>query len=65
MWLTRPCFKMEDLLRNSKNLPDFFDLTIMDENRVLFGSETKKVFRDYKMETPKSRCIDELCQMEA
>ena len=52
--------KTENIIKDFKSLEDIFDISNLDENHELFSEKNKKVFRKYKIQTPKNIWIDEL-----
>ena len=48
-----------DIMKDLKNLEDFFDFSNLDENHELFSNKNKKVLGKFKIETPKNIWIDE------
>ena len=52
----------KDIIKDLKNLEDFFDFSNLDENHELFSNRNKKMISKFKIETPKKIWIDEfLC----
>ena len=49
----------KDIIKDSKNLDDIFDLSNIDKNHELFSDKNKKVIGKFKIETPKNIWIDE------
>ena len=51
--------KTKDIIKDLENLENIFDFRYRDENHELFSDKNKKVIGKFKIETPKSICIDE------
>ena len=49
----------KDIIKDFKNLEDFFDFRKLDPNHELFSNKNKKVIHKFKIETHKSIWIDE------
>ena len=49
----------KDIIKDLKNLEDIFDFSNLDKNHELFSNINKKRIGKFKIETPKSICIDE------
>ena len=49
----------KDIIKDLKNLEDFFDFSNLIENHELFSNKNKKVIGIFKINTPKNICIDE------
>ena len=50
--------KTKDIIKDLKNLEDFFAFSNLDENHELFSNKNKKIFGKFKIETPKNIWID-------
>ena len=51
--------KTNNIIKDLKNLEDFFDFINLDENHELFSNKNKKVIGKFKIETPKNIWTDE------
>ena len=51
--------KTKDIIKDLKNLEDFFDFNNLDKNHELYSEKNKKVIGKFKIETPKNIWIDE------
>ena len=51
--------KTKDIIKDLKNLEDFFDFSNLDENYEIYSNKNKKVIGKIKVETPKNVFIDE------
>ena len=49
----------KDIIKDLKNLEDFFDFSNLDENHELFSKKNKKVIGKFKIQTPENIWIDE------
>ena len=51
--------KSKDIIKDLKNLEDFFDFSNLDKNQELYSEKNKKRIGKFKIETPKNICINE------
>ena len=51
--------KTKNIIKDLKNLEDFFDFSNLDKNHELYSEKNKKVIGKFKIETPKNMWIDE------
>ena len=49
----------KDIIKDLKNLEDWFDFSNLNENHELFKNKIRKVIGKFKIETPKNIWIDE------
>ena len=57
--------RTQTTINDSKNLDDLFDFSNLNENRELFSNKNQNVVDKFKMETPKSVCIDEFVALRS
>ena len=50
--------KIQDIIKDLKNLEDIFDFRNLDKSHELFSDKNKKLVGKFKIETPKSNWID-------
>ena len=48
----------KNIIKDLKNLEDFFDFSSLNENHELFSNKNKKVIGKFKIETPRKIWID-------
>ena len=51
--------RLQNIIKDLKNLEDIFDFSNLDENHELFSNKNKKIIGKFKIETPKNVFIDE------
>ena len=49
----------KDIIKDIKNLENFFDFSSLNENHELFSNKNEKVIFKFKLETPKNIWVDE------
>ena len=48
------CVNTKNIIKDLKNLEDFFNFSNLDENHELFSNKNKKVTAKFEIETPKN-----------
>ena len=57
--------KLENIIKDLKNLENIFDFSNIDENHELYSEKNKKLMGKFKIETPKIIFIDEFIALRS